>query len=65
MQDQCSAAYCAPELQKVSFPSTLDERVDVWSAGCLLFFMLTGETLFDRSATKERQITIEEADYAV
>lgn len=36
VQAHCTAPYKAPELFDVPSQCTVDERVDVWSLGCLL-----------------------------
>lgn len=36
LQAHCTAPYKAPELFDVPSQCTIDERVDVWSLGCLL-----------------------------
>ena len=38
----CSMPYRAPELFDVSSKTTIDEKVDVWSLGCLLFAITYG-----------------------
>lgn len=44
----CSAPYRAPELFDVASSCTIDERTDVWSLGCLFFFLLYGVSPFER-----------------
>eukprot|EP00887_Chlorella_sp_A99_P007826 scaffold20.g7826.t1 len=51
-QRHCSAPYRAPELWEVPSSCTVDERVDVWSLGCLLFFMLHAASPFELTANQ-------------
>jgi serine/threonine protein kinase len=30
----------------------VDERVDVWAAGCVLYFLMVGESPFERAANE-------------
>ena len=43
-----SAPYRAPELWDVASSCHLDERVDVWSLGCLLYFAMHSVSPFER-----------------
>lgn len=44
-----SAPYRAPELWDVRTHSDLDERVDVWSLGCMLYTIICHESPFERA----------------
>ena len=47
-----TAPYRAPELWDVPSFCTVDERVDVWAAGCVLFYLMVGETPFEMAANE-------------
>ena len=49
---QCTAPYRAPELWDPPSECIIDERVDVFSAGCVLYYMLVGESPFEYTANK-------------
>jgi serine/threonine kinase 16 len=51
-QRLCSAPYRAPELWDVPSSCQVDERVDVWAAGAVLYFLLVGESPFERAANE-------------
>jgi serine/threonine protein kinase len=43
-----TAPYRAPELWDVASACVIDGKVDVWAAGCVLYYMMVGETPFER-----------------
>jgi serine/threonine kinase 16 len=44
-ETHCTAPYRCPELYEPPVGATLDERVDVWSLGAVLYFMVFGVRL--------------------
>nr|CAB3266648.1 serine/threonine-protein kinase 16-like [Phallusia mammillata] len=46
--ERCTMPYRAPELFQVSVPSIIDEKVDIWSLGCILFSLMFLEGPFDQ-----------------
>lgn len=45
-----TAPYRAPELWDVPSSCTIDTKVDIWAAGCVLYYLLVGESPFERTA---------------
>ncbi|KAG8937334.1 hypothetical protein FRC02_000104 [Tulasnella sp. 418] len=52
--EQSSMPYRAPELFDVKTGVTLDEKVDIWSLGCLLFALAYNHSPFETSQTMEQ-----------
>ncbi|KAF5344304.1 hypothetical protein D9757_012362 [Collybiopsis confluens] len=52
--EQSTMAYRAPELFDVKTGIDLDEKVDIWSLGCLLFAMLYSHSPFENTQTTEQ-----------
>eukprot|EP00803_Ostreobium_quekettii_P007595 evm.model.scf_2946.2 EVM.evm.TU.scf_2946.2 scf_2946:6198-11456(+) len=47
-QALCTAPYRAPELFDVPSPTTIDDRIDTWSLGCTLYYLMYGVSPFER-----------------
>lgn len=48
VHEHSSAAYRSPELHRISAPTVLTASSDVFSLGCILYFMLCGHSPFER-----------------
>jgi serine/threonine protein kinase len=46
--EQCSLPYRAPELVDVASHCVLTTAIDMWSLGCLVYFLAFQETPFER-----------------
>ena len=47
-----TAPYRAPELWDVPSSCTLDNKIDIWAAGCVLYYLMVGETPFELTANQ-------------
>jgi serine/threonine kinase 16 len=48
----CTAPYRAPELWDVASSCTISEKIDVWSAGCVLYYLMVGQSPFEKTASE-------------
>lgn len=48
--------YCAPEILKQFHDTTYSKKVDVWSAGLILYYMIKGTTIFRRNKLDGQQL---------
>ncbi len=44
--------YRSPETFNISYPTTIDERIDVWALGCVLYAMAFGVSPFEEQYLK-------------
>ncbi len=61
--NKTSAPYRPPELTAVNYPSTIDERVDVWGLGCTMFCMAFGYSPFETPKEGLSKLAILNANY--
>jgi len=47
-----TAPYRAPELWDTPSDCTIDDTIDSWAAGCVLYYMMVGESPFERSSNQ-------------
>ena len=47
-----TAPYRAPELWDVPSSCVIDSKVDIWAAGCVLYYLMVGETPFEKTANE-------------
>lgn len=62
MTNTGTAKYQAPEMLHGAF-SSYDEKVDLWSAGCLLYYILTGSHAFPFELQVEIENAIAKGEY--
>lgn len=58
-----SAPYRPPELTAVNYPSTVDERVDVWGLGCTMYCIAFGYSPFETPREGLSKLAILNANY--
>lgn len=52
LQRHSTAPYRPPELWDVPSSCTIDSKVDVWALGCVLYYMMVGESPFEKAANE-------------